>query len=496
MSLNHISTNIIGSGIGGMAAAIRLAKLGHAVRVFEKNPGPGGKLNSIDRGGFRFDTGPSLLTLPALIEEILADAPEDIKSLFKVRKLDNICRYYFADGATLNAPSDPGEFSEVFSGLTGENKKNIDNYLRKVHKLYDLTAPVFIFGNFHRKEELFQAANIKVLLNLYRLNPFATMHGYNKRRFRSPKLVQLFDRYATYNGSSPYKAPATLNVIAHLEHNTGAFFPENGMFSISLALYEYARHLGVKFIFDTYVNKIIIEGEKVKGVLARGSEYKSDIVVSDCDVFHLYENLMPGIKAPAGSRKKNLSSSAIIYYWGLGADHPGLDLHNIFFAADYREEFNCLFRKYTMHDDPTVYVFISSKMVRQDAPEGKSNWFVMVNAPNDRGQDWDKLVLETRTNILGKLEKMLGMNIHEKIEEEFIISPPELEKNTLSTGGALYGNSSNSATSAFYRHANFSKKIRGLYFTGGSVHPGGGIPLCLASAAIVEREILREYHNT
>ncbi|MEA1887569.1 MAG: NAD(P)/FAD-dependent oxidoreductase [Bacteroidota bacterium] len=297
-------TNIIGSGLGGLAVAIRLARQGYKVRVFEKNPGPGGKLNSIDDGTFRFDTGPSLLTLPEMVEELLSDAPENIKSLFEARKLETICKYFFPDGTVMSAPSDPDEFSKVFSGLTGEKKQNIDAYLKKVGELYELTAPVFIFGNFHRHEELFQTKNLKVLFNLYRLNPFITMHGYNRRRFSSPEVIQLFDRYATYNGSSPYKAPATLNVIAHLEHNRGAFFPENGMFSITLALYEYALHLGVEFIFNTYVNKIMIRDKEVKGLIAGNKEYKSDIVVSDCDVFHLYENLMPGVKSPSGVRKK------------------------------------------------------------------------------------------------------------------------------------------------------------------------------------------------
>lgn len=493
MSVSNIKTNIIGSGLGGLAIAIRLAKKGHKVRVFEKNPGPGGKINTITMGNYRFDTGPSLLTLPELIDELLADAPENIKSLFKPRKLDIICKYYFPDGIVMDTPSDPDAFSELFSNLTGEHKRNIDNYLSKVWELYDLTAPVFIFGNFHRRKELFQPGNLKVLFNLHRLNPLATMHGYNSRRFRHPNITQLFDRYSTYNGSSPFKAPATLNVIAHLEHNKGAYFPENGMFSITLALYEYARHLGVEFSFNSYVSKIMLNGKEVKGIIAGGKEYLSDIVVSDCDVFHLYQYLLPGIKAPSGSSKKNLSSSAIIYYWGMNTDHPDLKLHNIFFAADYREEFTCLFTKKTMHNDPTVYVFISSKAVQQDAPEGKSNWFVMVNAPHDNGQNWEHLVSQTKKNIINKLESKLGFSIQDKIEHEYIVSPPDIEKNTLSTAGALYGNSSNSATSAFYRHPNFSRRIKGLYLTGGSVHPGGGIPLCLASAAIVDSEVLKYY---
>ncbi|MEE4214092.1 MAG: FAD-dependent oxidoreductase, partial [Bacteroidales bacterium] len=293
MPSNNITTNIIGSGLGGLATAIRLARQGHTVTVFEKNPGPGGKMNSIGRDNFRFDTGPSLLTLPELVEELLSEAPEHIKSLFRPLKLANICKYFFPDGTVMDTPSDPDEFSRTFSGLTGEKKENIDTYLEKVHELYDLTAPVFIFGNFHRRKELFQPRNLKVLFNLHRLNPFSSMHAYNRRSFGHDNVVQLFDRYATYNGSSPYKAPATLNVIAHLEHNKGAYFPENGMFSIILAMYEYARHLGVKFVFNTYVSRIIVEGKKAGGLIAGDSEYPSDVVVSDCDVFHLYKYLMP-----------------------------------------------------------------------------------------------------------------------------------------------------------------------------------------------------------
>jgi len=493
MASGNNIVNIIGSGLAGLAVAVRLAGQGYRVKVFEKNPGPGGKINSISKGGYRFDTGPSLLTLPHLVEELLTGAPEHIRSQFKPVKLENICRYYFAGGTVMTAPSDPEKFCNSLSQLTGEKTGNIRNYLRKAGELYELTAPVFIFGNFHRHDELFQPENLKVLLNLYKLNPFSTMHAYNRRSFSHPDITQIFDRYATYNGSSPYKAPATLNVISHLEHNKGAYFPENGMFSIVRALYEHACHLGVEFIFNSYVSEIKMEGKNLKGLIAGGKEHPARLIVSDCDIFHLYENLLPSVKAPAGSRKKNLSSSAIIFYWGMDINNSELELHNIFFAADYREEFNCLFEKKTMHDDPTIYLFISSKAVKHDAPEGKSNWFVMVNAPNDCGQDWDNIVKQSRKNIINKLESRLNLSIADKIGQEFITSPPGLEKNTLSTAGALYGNSSNSATAAFNRHANFSKKIRGLYFTGGSVHPGGGIPLCLASAAIVEKEILRDY---
>ena len=183
------------------------------------------------------------------------------------------------------------------------------------------------------------------------------------------------------------------------------------------------------------------------------------------------------------------SSSALVFYWGIKKTSPELDVHNILFSENYQEEFKKLFVEKTIYDDPTVYLFISSKIVKTDAPEGKENWFVMINAPSDANQDWDELVQRARQNIVNKINRILKTNIEDFIECEQITSPLTIQENTLSQGGALYGNSSNSMFAAFLRHPNFLNSIKNMYFVGGSVHPGGGIPLCLASAKIVDNEI-------
>ena len=302
-------------------------------------------------------------------------------------------------------------------------------------------------------------------------------------------MVQLFDRYATYNGSDPFRAPGTLNVIAHLEHNLGAYFPERGMFSIAEGLKELADKLGVEFHFNQKVERVVMDGKTAKGVVTAGGLFPSDMVVSDIDVFYLYRNLLEDIPFPAKRFKKERSTSALIFYWAMDGVFPQLDLHNILFSGNYREEFRMLRHKSEIYSDPTIYLFVSSKMVKGDAPVGNENWYVMINVPENLGQDWDELVRTARNNIIKKINRNLGVDLEPKILKEFVADPRSIEATTFSHRGSLYGNSSNSSMAAFGRHPNYLRKYKGLFFVGGSVHPGGGIPLCLASAKIVDQRI-------
>jgi phytoene dehydrogenase-like protein len=193
---------------------------------------------------------------------------------------------------------------------------------------------------------------------------------------------------------------------------------------------------------------------------------------------------MPSQKAPEKILSQERSSSAIIFYWGIRHSFEQLNLHNIFFSKNYQAEFASIFSSHTVADDSTVYVNISSKDELADAPDGCENWFVMVNAPANVGQDWDEIIQRTRKNILSKLSKQLETNLEDFIECESILDPRSIEAKTQSAQGALYGSASNNRYAAFLRHPNFSSQIKNLYFCGGSVHPGGGIPLCLLSAKI------------
>ncbi|MEZ4987281.1 MAG: hypothetical protein R2795_19935 [Saprospiraceae bacterium] len=242
------------------------------------------------------------------------------------------------------------------------------------------------------------------------------------------------------------------------------------------------------FRFGTRVEEIVVANGKTIGVVAGGKHLPADAVVSNMDVFFTYRQLLPRERQPERILAQQKSTSAMIFYWGVKATFPELDCHNIFFSNHYEAEFAAL-EAGGMYEDPTVYINKTSHLVPGDAPAGCENWFVMINAPCDKGQDWETFAALTRQRTLAKLQAILGQDIATLIEEERVLTPADIQSLTGSHLGALYGTSSNSKMAAFMRHPNFSRRIKGLYFTGGSVHPGGGIPLCLLSARIAAQEV-------
>jgi phytoene desaturase len=497
---------IIGAGIAGIASAIRLAHKGYAVSVFEANAYAGGKLSSFEQNGYRFDAGPSLFTLPHLVTELFELVGKNPADFFEYEQLNEVCRYFWEDQTRLTAWAEPEKFAQEVETVTGEKSEKILQFLKDAAFKYEVLDGLFLQDSLHKLSTWTSRKALKGYLNLPKLGIFGTMNSANEKLFKHPKIVQLFNRYATYNGSDPFQTPATLNIIPHLEYNLGAFFPKKGMVSITNSLVELAKSLGVEFYFETKVEEIIIEDRKVKGIItvARSSTSRSveqsdsasrsttssyskafDYVVSNMDVTHTYRKLLPDAQHPDFLLNQPKSSSGVIFYWGIKKQFPELDLHNILFSEDYRKEFKTMFEDKTIYNDPTVYINITSKHKANDAPEGCENWFVLINAPANEGQDWDKIIAETKQNVIQKIKRTLGVDISQLIECESILDPRTIESKTSSAQGALYGNSSNNRYAAFLRHANFSSKIKNLYFVGGSVHPGGGIPLALSSAKIM-----------
>ncbi len=322
-------------------------------------------------------------------------------------------------------------------------REKVLDFLEKSRFLFDLTKDTFIFSPFKDLKNMFTWAGIKVALNFHALDTFKSMDKKNRQWFSDLRVSQLFNRYATYNGSNPYKAAATLNIIAHLEHNLGAYIPEKGMYSLIEILYKSASDMGVKFNFNRQVEKIITENSSVKGVKVNGDTYNSKIVISDADIFMVYKELLSEKKIPRYLLRQELSSSAIIFYWGIRNIYPELQVHNILFSEDYKTEFDYIFTRKLIYEDPTVYIHISSKYIPTDAPEGCENWFVMINVPNNTGQDWNMLVKEARENIIRKINKILNTDIESYLQCEEYADPVVIEKSSGSYKGALYGNSSN-----------------------------------------------------
>ncbi|MGB2100642.1 MAG: 1-hydroxycarotenoid 3,4-desaturase CrtD, partial [Flavobacteriaceae bacterium] len=395
------------------------------------------------------------------------------------------CKYYWEDGVRLNAYGDNNRFLEEVDNTLGVPKHQLQNYLEKAQKKYNRTVSIFLEKSLHKLDTYLNKATVKGILHLFSYELETTLHKVNTRRLKEPHLVQFYDRFATYNGSNPYQTPGMMTLIQHLEQHYGTFVPEKGMVDITNSLVALAKRKGVQFHFNTAVEEIVIEDQLATGIRVNGTTHKADVVVSNMDVVPTYRHLMPTQIAPEKSLQQERSSSAVIFYWGIDRTFPDLDLHNIFFSDNYQAEFDAIFRDKTLFDDPTVYVNITAKDVHGDAPAGKENWFVMVNAPHDTGQDWDALSKTLKKQVLDKLNRNLTVDLANHIEEELVVTPPLIADKTASFTGALYGAASNNRMAAFLRHPNFSRHISGLYFCGGSVHPGGGIPLCLLSAKIV-----------
>lgn len=484
---------IIGSGVAGLAVAIRLQVQGFAVTVFEKNPYPGGKLHAFEKDGFRFDAGPSLFTQPGNIEELFQLAGVPVENHFSYSKADTACKYFYENGKTIRAFADAALFAKELQQQLHEDPCAVIGYLRQSAHVYENIGSVFLNHSLHKAGTWFHTRIIKALAAVRPGHLFGTLDGFNRRRFASPEAVQLFNRYATYNGSNPFKAPGMLSLIPHLEMNEGTFYPKGGMISITNALYELAKEKGVQFYFNCPVEKITYRHGKVDGVLANGENMAAPLVVSNSDVYFTYKNLLNNTAKAAKVLKQERSSSAVIFYWGIKKDFPQLELHNIFFSADYKSEFDSIFTHKKIFEDPTVYINITSKMESSMAPQGMQNWFVMINTAANNGQHWGKIKQQLKDIVIKKLSRILGEDIAALIVTEETLDPVMIEEKTSSYMGSLYGTSSNSKMAAFLRHANFTSKIKGLYFCGGSVHPGGGIPLCLKSAKIVSGLIAKDF---
>ena len=485
---------IIGAGLGGLSAAIRLANAGLYIDLYEQNNSVGGKAGEINEQGFRFDTGPSLLTMPFVIQDLFNDCGEKIEDYLNIKRLEIICKYFYSDNTIIKAYSDTEKFASEIESKTSDSSASLINYLNYCKTIYDLAGDLFLQKDPRSLSTYLNFKALKTLLNINKIDPFRTINEANSSFFTDKKLVQLFNRYATYNGSNPYLAPATLNIIPHVEYNMGSFIPDGGIYSITKALEKLAVKKGVNIFTDQKVDGIILNGNEAKAIRINDDIKFYDKIISNVDVNFTFRKLIKNYKSKEAERYTNEdpSFSGLVFYWGINKIFPELETHNILFADNYKNEFDDLFINKTIHNDPTVYIYISSKLNPADAPAGKENWFVMVNAPHIFNQNWDDEISRARLNIIKKINNFLKTNIEQFIQFEKIMSPVDIQNKTGSYLGSIYGISSNNKFAAFMRQSNKSKTVKNLYFCGGSAHPGGGIPLVILSGKIVSDIILKE----
>jgi phytoene desaturase len=486
MSKNAI---IIGGGLGGLAAAIRLAKKGFAVRVLEKNANLGGKVNIVEAGGYKFDTGASLLTMRQVLEELFIFAGKRVEDYLDIVSVEPICRYFWSDETRFDASQNLSKTESEIEKLEPRDVENFRRFLADAKRKYEVSEKTFLA---HSLNDLPQLLRPKYLRDLLAISSMQTLDAHVKNHFRSPKLRQLFNRFATYNGSSPYRTPATFALIPFVEFGLGAWYVKGGMYEIPLALAKLADELNVEIRTNCEVEKILVRNKKAVGVRLRsGERLESDFVIANSDAVETYRNLLDAKNA----RIENLepSMSGFVLLLGTKKRFPELAHHNIFFSDDYRAEFDAIFKDLRPAQNPTIYVCAASRTDQTQAPVACENLFVLINAPYTSARtDWEKEKRDYRDLIVGKLEDFGLKDLENSIDFEQIITPADFEKKYRANRGSIYGVSSNGIFSAFLRPPNKARDIRNLYFAGGATHPGGGIPLVLISGKLTADLILRE----
>ena len=482
---------VVGAGVGGLAAAARLAALGHQVTMCEATGEVGGKLGLLERDGFRFDTGPSLVTMPQVFTDLFR-ATGGWPAGLELERLDPIARYRFADGATFDASDDLdvmcGRLDAALGAGAGsdwrafmQRAERIWSASRKPFVESALTGPVGLARlGLHRPRDIAAIA------------PGRSLRSLGSRYLRDPRLQMVLDRYATYTGSDPRRAPAALAVVPYVEQAYGGWYVMGGLHRLGEVLHARAVECGVTVRLRSRVTRIETTAGRVSGVQVgegdRAERLPADVVVANVDAAAVYGAL---VSSPVASRRlarATPSLSGFVLLLAVRGRTPGLAHHNVLFPADYDGEFDDVFGRHARPvADPTLYVSAPDDPAVR--PAGCEAWFVLVNAPRHGtgpgAVDWREsgVASSYARHLLDLLERR-GLPVRERVIWSEVITPADLEQRTGAVGGAIYGTSSNGAAAAFLRPANRSP-VPGLFLVGGSSHPGGGLPLVTQSAAIV-----------
>ncbi len=479
---------VIGAGMGGMAAAARLAAAGHDVTVLESAGTHGGKLGTLTRDGFTFDTGPSLLTLPGVYRELFADTGTALDEVVDIVPADPVCHYRFPDGTELDMPhtGQDAALAAVFGPRAAGEWRSL---MTEAARLWDLVGEPVLQNPLRGVRDLLRRSTS--VRDLVAIAPWRTLRSLGERRLSDPRLRMLLDRYATYSGSDPRRIPALMSVVPFVEQRFGGWYVRGGLRVLGDALYDRCRELGVWFRFGTPVVGVDTAAAGVTGVLLADGRVPADVVVSGADAEHLYRDLLPDRRARRARRALGAvqpSLSGFVLLLALQGRTPDPRHHRVLFPADYDAEFDAIFgRAPRPVDDPTVYVCAPRDPAV--APDGDEAWFVLVNAPRHGPVDWTAPGLAD-----GYADRVLrvladrGLDVRDRVRFREVRTPADWERDTGSVGGSIYGSSSNGPRAALLRPANRGP-VPGLFLVGGSAHPGGGLPLVAMSAAIVARMV-------
>lgn len=480
-----------------MATAARLSVKGHHVTILEQSSTVGGKAGSFSRDGFVFDTGPSLVTLPAVYRDLFLKTGSALEECVDLQPVEPGTSYRWADGSGVTLPGvNPAAAATALGdALGGSARADWLELIARAAEIWALTRRPFLESTLDGPRDLLALA--KNPRDVRTVAPATSLHRLGRKYLHDPRLRMLLDRYATYSGSDPRKAPAALATIPYVEQTFGSWHIGGGVHKLATALEQRCAERKVEIRLNSDVVQVRVEQGRVTGVdLASGEHVAADIVVSNADATHLYRDLInadPAMQALHKLEKATPSFSGFVMLLAVRGRTPGISHHNVWFPADYDAEFKAVFRGRPVAD-PTIYACVpDDPLMRPDA--NHESWFVLINAPRHgvgkHEFDWsDRAFTQTYADQTVQTLASRGVDLKDRILWREVITPADLERRTRAPGGAIYGTSSNGMRAAFLRPANVSP-IAGLYLVGGSAHPGGGLPLVGLSAEIVAETIGR-----
>jgi len=485
---------IIGAGVGGIATAVFLAQNGFAVEVYEKNAKPGGRCGQIKLSGHRFDLGATILLMPSLYREVFTALGMDMDKELETKSLEPVYKLFFGDGTDFAFTRDAEKMQTQLESMERGSFVHYERYVKEGYDFFKSSMNGLLNKNFYH---VFQFINFKSILLLIRLKTWIKHTDYIQRFFKDTRLQKAFTFQNIYVGQNPYRQPAFFSMLPGAEIAEGALFPQGGMHRVATKLLERATKLGVQFHCKAEVDKIIVNGNKAEGIRLRtGKVIAADIVIGNADLPYIYNTLLPASWKAKRLREKKYSCSALVFHWGLDKVYPQLDHHSIFLNEPYKEGMEKIFNEKTLSDNPSFYVHAPTRTDKSAAPYRQDTLSVIVpvgHIDEKQNQNWTQIKLYTRRAVIQRLKEAGLTDIDEHIKLEKCFTPKTFESYCNVSKGSVFGSLSHTIFQmGYFRPHNRHAKYKNLYFTGGSTHPGNGVPLVLLSAKLTSERILKD----
>jgi phytoene desaturase len=487
-----LPVGVIGGGLGGLAAACTLATRGHRVVVFERNEWLGGKAAVLEEAGFRFDMGPTIVTLPSVLKRLFEEAGRKIEDYLDLVRIDPQWRCFFEDGSVLDLDQNPEQMAARLESFAAGSGDGYRDFIRFSHRLDDISRRFFFDKPIGGLKDMFDfktSFDPTVLGDVMAMRMGRSVAGMVRSFNPDPRVAQMIDHFTQYVGSSPYGSPAVLCGIAHMQTEEGIWYPKGGTRAVPLALEKLARELGVEFRTGTAIEKILALGDTVTGVLTdAGETVPLSAVVSNSDSVRTHRELIGGRTAAKFERRRGYepACSGVVLYLGLSRRYEHLAHHDFVFSRDPHEEFDWIYKKGEPAPDPTCYLAATSCTEEGTAPAGGEALYVLVHTPYLRPRhDWKQMFPAYRQVILDKLKRTGGMpDIEDRIVFEQALTPQDIHERYHVLNGAIYGLASHGRFLGAFKPGNRSPDLKGMYLAGGAAHPGPGMPMVLMSGWI------------